>query len=118
MSAQPAVRVIQAPLGRRTVEAILDLEALGLVHAPGSTCDPGQCKAHGGHEGSVTISLADNGLHADGDIDCVTEVDEAFHGGERHERALQAAHEQMHPQGSFTIERCRERVCRDLLGTE
>lgn len=92
------------------VEVVLNLEDLGLVHAPGSTCDLEKCKADGGHRAEVLVDLGMNGLCAIADLDWEGEP------SERKARALQEAHELMHPKGTYCIESCYELVCRHLLG--
>jgi hypothetical protein len=94
------------------VEVVLPLEDLGLVHAPGSTCDQEKCKADGGHRAVVRADLGANGLHAYGDCDDWPETESA----ERDRSPLQEAHQQMHPRGTVYIESCYEPVCRRLLG--
>ena len=93
------------------VEVILSLEDLGLVHAPGSSCDLEKCKADGGHRAEVLVDLGSNELITLDD--CIDLVDEPV---EDDMAAMQAVHEQMHPRGTVYIEFCREPVCRDLRG--
>lgn len=98
------------------VEVVLNLEDLGLVHAPGAACDAGKCKADGGHRAEILIDLSANGLHGDGDCDhddCWYELATRTDGAMR---ALQEAHERMHPNGTRYIESCWELTCRHLLG--
>jgi hypothetical protein len=94
------------------VRVVLDLEELGLIHAPGSPCDPDKCKAAGGHEARIRIDLDANELHDDSNCFWSEEPGRS----EREMEALQAAHERMHPKGTVYIEKCWEPVCRDLLG--
>jgi hypothetical protein len=102
------------------VEVVLNLEDLGLVHAPGSQCDLEKCKADGGHRAEILVDLDGSGLHREDDCDhddCWFEAASSETGpGSAKRRALQEAHEQMHPRGTVYVENCWEPACRHLLG--
>jgi hypothetical protein len=80
----------------------LDLEALGLRHAEGSTCP---CAVgDDGHQVVLEIDLEDHGLHDE--ADCRADILET-------EGTLQSLHEQAHPKGAVYAENCREPGCVD-----
>lgn len=80
------------------LDLVVDLGKLGLAHAPDSECKCGG-KAH---EMTVTVSLEDHELHMSGECEPPLPAEEA----------LQALHEQAHPDGAAYFENCQELACR------
>jgi hypothetical protein len=85
------------------IDVTLDLAALGLAHAPGSTCE---CKGKA-HPVTISIEPEQHELHLD--ADCPADRADAV------ETVFQSLHEQAHPEGAVFAENCRERGCYDAI---